>query len=69
MGGDKMREEVCRNCKYGTIYYCKRHAPIIKGDDHIGRWPGITDWQDWCGDWEKKKEVKDKMMYVSREPE
>ena len=51
-------EQKCRNCKYGTIYYCKRHAPVIKGDDRKGHWPGISDWEDWCGDWEPDEETE-----------
>lgn len=57
-------QENCRNCRFGGIYHCHRHAPAYDSNDTMeAKWPSIYNngLGCWCGDWESEKEKKKKV--------
>ncbi|MHA1942137.1 MAG: hypothetical protein ACW97P_10495 [Candidatus Hodarchaeales archaeon] len=51
----------CENCCYYYVNYCRKHAPIIIGNESkMGHFPRV-DFDYWCGDWEPKDYVDFKL--------
>lgn len=59
--------EACQDCCWWAFNggKCKRHAPVIKPDEMFHpKWP-VTEFNDWCGDFEAKAEEVPKEISLS----
>jgi len=55
-------KESCRNCRFGGVYHCCRHAPVHFEGQMDAVFPSIYNngCGMWCGDWEAKDEGETK---------